>query len=392
MYVKKIVGKLHLVLGFASGLIVLFLSITGCMLAFQKEIELITAPYQFVEPQSKPVLPPAQLGKIALKSLPDKKLHSVIYLDDRHSAQVTFFSAEPAHYYIVYINPYSGSVLKVKNMEKDFFRIIIMGHYYLWLPPQIGQPIVASATLMFLIMLITGIILWWPKNKAARKQRFTIKWTAKWRRVNYDMHNVPGFYITFIAIFIAITGLVMGFQWFANSIYWASSGGKTMLPYSDPLSVKTVNAVNINEPAINKIWRTVSAENPTTELIEIHFPESDSSSIISVTNSDASTLWKSDYRYFDQYTLKEKEVNHLYGRFETASVADKLMRMNYDVHIGAIIGLPGKILVFCASLVCGSLPITGFYIWLGRRKKKKSKAAEGIRLLRMRKLSYLAKQ
>jgi uncharacterized iron-regulated membrane protein len=25
-------------------------------------------------------------------------------------------------------------------------------------------------------MLITGIVLWWPKNKAARKQRFSFKW------------------------------------------------------------------------------------------------------------------------------------------------------------------------------------------------------------------------
>ena len=56
---------------------------------------------------------------------------------------------------------------------------------------------------------------------------------------------------------------------------------------------------------------------------------------------------------------------------ENASVADKLMRANYDIHTGAIIGIAGKILMFCASLIASSLPVTGFYIWLGRRKKKK---------------------
>jgi uncharacterized iron-regulated membrane protein len=45
--------------------------------------------------------------------------------------------------------------------------------------------------------------------------------------------------------------------------------------------------------------------------------------------------------------------------------------MNYDIHVGAIIGLPGKILMFFISLICASLPITGVYIWWGRRNKEK---------------------
>jgi len=44
--------------------------------------------------------------------------------------------------------------------------------------------------------------------------------------------------------------------------------------------------------------------------------------------------------------------------------------MNYDIHVGAILGLPGKIMAFCASLIAASLPVTGVYIWWGRRHKK----------------------
>jgi len=45
--------------------------------------------------------------------------------------------------------------------------------------------------------------------------------------------------------------------------------------------------------------------------------------------------------------------------------------MNYDIHIGAVLGLPGKIMAFVASLIAASLPITGFIIWWGRKKKSK---------------------
>ncbi len=45
--------------------------------------------------------------------------------------------------------------------------------------------------------------------------------------------------------------------------------------------------------------------------------------------------------------------------------------MNYDIHVGAVLGLPGKIMAFFASLIAASLPVTGFYVWCGRKKKKK---------------------
>jgi uncharacterized iron-regulated membrane protein len=48
------------------------------------------------------------------------------------------------------------------------------------------------------------------------------------------------------------------------------------------------------------------------------------------------------------------------------------MKMNYDIHTGAILGLPGKIFAFLCSLLIASLPISGCYIWWGRNKKNKN--------------------
>ncbi|WP_153797249.1 PepSY-associated TM helix domain-containing protein [Foetidibacter luteolus] len=369
MNFKKIILKAHLWLGLASGLIVLFLGITGCILAFEREIKHFTEPYQYVQQESKPFLPPTELKKIALAQLPDKKLHSISYGDKNKAAVAAFYNADPEYYYLIHINPYSGQVLNLQNMNTEFFRVVLMGHFYLWLPPAIGQPIVASATLIFVVMIITGLILWWPKNKAARKQRFTIKWNAKWRRVNYDLHNVLGFYMTWIVIFIALTGLVWGFQWFAKSVYWVTSGGKAQVEFAESLSDKTKKSQAVAASPVDAIWQKVSAENPTAAIIDMHFPETDSSSIEAAINPDASTYWKADYHFYDQYTLKEIPVKHAYGSFKDATVADKIMRMNYDVHVGAILGLPGKILAFCASLIAASLPVTGFVLWWGKKKK-----------------------
>ena len=372
MRFKKIIGKIPLWLGLASGLVVFVVAITGCLYAFQEEIQNLTQPYRFVEAQRAAYLPPSVLKDIAAKQLPGKHLHAVEYEKPGLATQVSFFHFEPSYYYKVYLNPYTGEVLKVKDMDADFFRIVLMGHYYLWLPPAIGQPVVASATLIFTVLLITGIILWWPRNKAAARQRFRFRWKEglQWKRKNYDLHNVLGFYASWVAIILALTGLVWGFQWVAMGLH-ASLGGEKALLYQDPVSDKrqAATVVSGQAPAIDRVWALMQREYPTAERMEVHIPETDSSSIAATANPDAATYWQTDYRYFDQYTLRELSVNHIYGQVKDAQLADTVLRMNYDIHVGAILGLPGKILAFFASLIVASLPLSGFLIWWGRRRK-----------------------
>ncbi|RYZ47888.1 MAG: PepSY domain-containing protein [Sphingobacteriales bacterium] len=367
---KKISGKLHLWLGLASGLIVCFLGLTGCILAFEREIENATQPYRFVESRPAPVLQPSALQAIAVRELPGKKLHSVSY-EPGHAAVASFYNSDPEYYWLIYIDPYTGKVLRVKDMGSDFFRFIIDGHFYLWLPATVGRLIVGSATLIFVVLLITGIVLWWPKNKAARKQRFSVKFNAKWRRVNYDMHNVLGFYMSWVIIFIALTGLVWGFDWFAKTVFFTTSGGKTAvefyMPPSDTLAVRQSAA-----PAIDQVWDKVRLEHPGyAGIMEVHLPEDKKTSIEVALNPDGGTYWKADYLYYDQYTLRELEVTHAFGKLKHTTTAEKIQRMNYDIHVGAVLGLPGKVMAFLASLICASMPVTGFLIWWGRKKKGK---------------------
>ncbi len=372
---KNIIHKIHLFLGFSSGIIVFILAVTGCIYAFEREIQDAVQDYRYVTPENKEFLPPSVLKQNAQMELPDKAIHSVIYADKSRAAVIVFYHwdevTETDYYYLAYMNPYSGEVIKVKDMDSDFFRFILDGHFYLWLPPDIGQPITAISTLVFAVMLITGIILWFPRNRAARKQRFTIQWKAKWRRKNFDLHSVFGFYSMLLALVFVITGLVFGFEWFAKSYYYTLSGGEELVMYYEPQSDTTANQVVKDIPLVDFIWRKTARENPDAATIEVHFPETNSSPIHVATNSDSKTYWQADNKYYDQYTLKEIEVTHQYGRYdETMSTADQLMRMNYDIHTGAAFGITGKIIAFLISLIIATLPFTGFLLWYGRKYKK----------------------
>jgi uncharacterized iron-regulated membrane protein len=369
---KYWIGKAHLWLGMSSGLLVFVIAVTGCIYAFQAEISDALQEHRFAAVQDRPVLAPSFLKKIGEETLPGKHMHAVLYAKPGRAAQVIYYNADPEYYYIVYLNPYTGEVLKVSDENATFFRFILDGHFYLWLPHEIGQPVVASATLVFVVMLLSGLVLWWPRNRKAVKQRLTVKTEARWRRKNYDLHNVLGFYSMSIALILGMTGLVFGFQWFARGVHTVAGGERSML-FVEPTS-DTLQTYTGEKPAGDVLYKRMRDENPTAQVLEVHIPTTTGSPIEIAINPDDETYWQTDYRYFDQYTLKELPVDHIYGKLSDNSAGDKLIRMNYDIHTGAVIGLPGKILAFCASLIVASLPVTGFYIWYGRRKKEKAES------------------
>lgn len=232
---KKYIRKIHLWLGLSSGLVVFIVAVTGCLYAFQSEIQDLLQPYRFVTPQESAVLPPSKIWEAADEALPDKHLHAVLYPKAERAAMAIYYSFEEHYYYFVYVNPYTGMVQKVKNEFADFFRVILDGHFYLWLPPEIGQPVVASFTLIFLVMVLSGLVLWWPKKKLNLKQALKIRWNARWRRKNYDLHRVLGFYVMVFALIFALTGLVWGFSWFRDAVFYTTTGENPLLNTTPPL-------------------------------------------------------------------------------------------------------------------------------------------------------------
>src|SRR5688572_19586501 len=126
MALKKLIGKIHLWLGLSSGLVVFIIAITGCLYAFKTEIQEATQPFRFVGQAGTSLLSPSEIKVLAECAVPEKEVHAVLYEGPARAAQVIFYSAEPDYYYYyVYINPYSGEVLRVVNMDEDFFQFIL---------------------------------------------------------------------------------------------------------------------------------------------------------------------------------------------------------------------------------------------------------------------------
>jgi len=372
---KKRLLALHRILGIATGLVVFIVSITGCLWVFRDEIESLYVDHGQVQAENTQMLSATRARDIAKTVFPEKHVHGTLYGQPDEPLEVIFYELEPEFYQSVFLNPYSGEILHVKDHLSGFFAFVLKGHVRLWLPPVIGEHVVSISVLLFMFILISGLILWWPKKRTNLKQRLKFDWkpSTRWKRKNFDLHSVVGFYVYSLGLVLAFTGSVMAYDWFYSS-YYKGIGGDKIATFYIPNNKSEKSEEGETIPMNNLIGK-LKKEDPTALSYEIHYPFADSTSIYVEVTRNEGIYYENDYRYFDQYTLEEIETDGIYGKYSDANVSDKLIRMNYDIHVGAIGGLAGKIIAFLASLVVASLPVTGVLLWYGRKFKKNTKVA-----------------
>lgn len=385
---KKWTGKLHLWFGLSIGLIIFIVSITGTLFVFKDEVENFTRKDVIYHHEQniaqKQVLPirvleksvDAQLQekyKIHWVNVPiDKKMSYQFYWYEHNTEAWNYFDEFPI-YKVAYVNPYTGKVLRTYDEKNGFFSIVKSIHWSFLLKQDWGKYVVGIPVIIFVIMLISGIILWWPKNKAARKQRFSFKWKniKNWKRKNYDLHNILGFYASIFALIFSITGLFYAFFVVQAMIYFVFSGGNTVYPDFSHITTKAPIEQR-SETTLDKVINTVQAKYPNSfgfaiDLGHPHMDDHEHPNFSVFVKHLSYSYHKNSSLIFDE---NSGELLHTYNH-EDKNFGEKTVAANYDIHVGSILGLPTKIIAFIVSLICASLPVTGFLVWWGRRKKTK---------------------
>lgn len=383
---KVFFRNVHLYLALAAGLIIMMSCITGAILVFEDELEQQFHHERYFVQQQTERLPLQQLVNTALKTEGKGKLASVkVYSDPARSVEVAVVKAKkkehkgksgkkakagekekaPKPDVYVYVNPYTGKVIDVYKVQDSFFWQVEQLHRFLLAGPNsIGKTIVGLSTLSFLIITVTGIILWWPKNKKILMQRLKFKTDGSFKRLNHDLHIVTGFYTSVLMIVIIVTGLTMVFSWASSGIYMFT-GTSPKVP-EPPVSVYQAGK---KTASLDVVMSSINLKGKPVEFYNIRAPR-DSAGIFSVQVLPEGRLETGvDLYYIDQYS-GALEGSLLYADKNTGQKVKTYMR---PVHTGEVFGMPTKILNFILCLLTFSFPVTGVIMWLNRIKKSKNK-------------------
>ncbi|WP_040992809.1 PepSY-associated TM helix domain-containing protein [Chryseobacterium oranimense] len=383
-FTKKWSAKLHLWFGLSVGVIIFIVSLTGTMYVFKDEIQSVLrkdAIYVKAETiRQNPLSIKVLKEKVSLEINEKYPVSSIeIPLDKSKSYEFLYYEKNKKawNYFdevlinkLVYVNQYTGEITGIYNEKYDIFPILKAIHWSLLLKSDWGKYVVGIPTVLFIIMLITGIILWWPKNKKARKGRFWFSWenVKTWKRKNYDLHNVLGFYASFLALVMSITGIYFAYPYVKNAFNFTLLGSLELpkekeIKSPDSLMARNSSVFDIAAGQTEKLYASSSS---------FRIPLNGKNKKGKELKNIPVTIYGKDGRFserntlvFDKYSGKLLAVKP----HQKLNNAEKYANANYDIHTGSYFGLFGKILWFITGLICTSLPVTGFLVWWGKQKK-----------------------
>lgn len=216
-----------------------------------------------------------------------------------------------------------------------------------------GATIVGIASLLLVILLLTGVIQWPDWRKLAIG--FKIKWNALPKRLNFDLHKVAGITMAIFMSFAAFTGFCWVFeQWTYPAIY--------ALTFSSPSSSE--NIIVKPQPSqafapLSVLLKQAQQTVPGLQVSIVWYPEAKTSpfTIESKTGESVS---------LDPYTAQVLKV----VTPKLKSLSDRVIDSFGNLHFGTFWGLTSQILYVFVGLAPLILFLTGLMIWRYRYKEK----------------------
>lgn len=270
-------------------------------------------------------------------------------------------------WYQVMVDPISGKVLGKRNQStygfdrKHIIKTIHGLHSYL-LMGSTGRNIIGIAGILWLIITITGLYLWWPKNRKF-KTALTIKKDANPIKFNVDLHRVIGVYSLVIVFVVTFTGVYIVYPEYIKPVV------KVFSPIEEPsiyLTSKTVpngKAITIEKAILsaNKIF-------PNADLTAIVVPmdKKDTYKIYKRQKGEVNKSNGKSVVWVDQYSadiIKVKDPN-------SATAGETFINWQFPLHTGEAFGMIGRLLVFFSGITTLLLVITGTIIWYRKKRVK----------------------
>ena len=381
----KIFRKIHLWLSVPFGIIITLICFSGAMLVFEPEItrSIRSKVYYVASSQGEPLPMDTLMGKIK-SILPDSVSITgvTVFADKDRTYQVSLSKPRRAS---MFIDQYSGDITG-KYERLKFFSIMIRLHRWLLDSSnphgegvKTGKLIVGISTVIFVISLITGVVIWWPRVRNGFRRSLKITTKKGWRGFWKSLHVAGGMYVLVLVLVMALTGLTWSFDWYRSAFYAVCGVEYTPRGHSAKNAKNNHDVYEVGRKRMTEWKGHIETHHKQSEFdgwqqvyneLKSHNPEAPQITIgvdkASVAHGDAGNGRASDTYIYNHGPDKVR----LSVRYVDSAPADKWRGWIYSIHTGSFGGLITRILWFISALLGANLPITGYYIWIRHLMKR----------------------
>ncbi|MBB3214046.1 sulfite reductase (NADPH) flavoprotein alpha-component [Herbaspirillum sp. Sphag1AN] len=385
---KKIWFQVHWFIGITAGTVLMAIGVSGAILSFSDEIiDWINPGIVHVTVQQSPMLTPPQLLAQLQATLPERRVSMVtVYATPGASARIMFTPPPGVRRgEMRYVDPYNGTLLAAPQ-GAAFFQFIERFHRWLLLPVETGKIISGSLSLCLLLLALSGLYLRWPRRIGNWRAWFKLDFGLSGRSFLWNLHSVVGTWLLVMYVIFAGTGAYWSFDWVklgVNTLAGESmpkrpgegngrkqSAGERGDKRNNPAETAPV-------PDLNVAWNSfVTAAGPTT-MVNLRIPDKAGEPVQFNYLTDQSPHERARNRMSIAVQNGEIKQVELYA---DKSRGSRFVGAIYPLHMGSYFGLPGRIIMTLAALLMPLFGITGWMLYLDRRRKKKAIRAQRAKL------------
>jgi uncharacterized iron-regulated membrane protein len=357
LLLRKVIFYLHLVLGLSIGLLVSITCLTGSLIVYKPEIEsLMLVGVSHVMPTADRATVSLQSAYEAVKqSKPACKIVQAYLHAEPDLAWSFDLNCKPQGRVVVYVDKYRGNITGEDHFQGKWTQWIYDLHVRL-LSGTTGETVNGIGALLLLVLASAGLVVWWPGIKNWRSG-FRFEWRARWRRKNYDLHRLTGFYASLLLMFLALTGAYFAFpKTYEAIVAWAAHKPSVLL--APRTGIGTSHHISLDA-----IYATAVQAMPVGETTLFTFPQQKDAAY------SLRRLLPDDWRrtgdnlvYIDQYTGQVIRIT--YHRELPWPI--RLTRDIYPLHFGTFGGDFTRILWIVIGLAPAILYVTGLLMWWNR--------------------------
>lgn len=376
MTFRKLIFWMHLCTGVGAGLVILLMSVTGVLLAFELQI----IHWANREYRQAPPTPESQQLPIAqmLAAISDEKSPPTGISFENDPAAPAAIALGRGR--TIYVNPYNGSVHGEGSPRlRAFFRGVTDLHRWIALPGDqrtIGRAITGACNLAFLFLIVSGIYLWWPGkwNWATLKRITLIDLSLRKKARDWNWHNAIGLWCWLPLLLIVASGVVISYPWASALLYRAvgetpptqgPSGG------AQPGRARGQRAGTGEALAgVDEALRVARSHMAGWRSISVSLPRSAESPL--VFSIDQGTGRQPQKK--GQLTLSRNGEVVKWEPFSSQTPGRRLRAFARFGHTGEVAGIPGQTIAGLASAGSAVLVWTGFALtwrrWVAARRRK----------------------
>ena len=368
---KQVWFQLHWFIGITAGTVLVIIGLSGATLAFKDELlDTMNPGVRHVPVETRAPLTPAQLSNIAAAEH-GQRVASITLYAQASAAPRLFFAPKNGQRRgaSIYVHPYTGAT-QPALAGAEFFEWTESLHRWLLLPRDPGRQVAGALALCLLGLALSGLYLRWPRRPLDWRTWLTFDPALKGRSFLWNLHAVAGTWCLVVYVALTLTGIYWSYDVVRDNIdAWAGKPPRVaQAPGKQGTPKQSSPAVDIG-----LAWSSFQQHAPGWTLATLRLPARAGEAV--------------------QFTWLASDAPHERARsrmsiapadgtltenapYSQQALGARLVNIIYPLHMGTYFGLPGRIIVTLASLGLPLFAITGWMLYLGRRKAKRAVQAQ----------------